>query len=419
MPGLAEPPANIEPQRIVDFDIYAPPGVKQGLHESWKILHAEGLPDVVWTPHNGGHWIATRARAINMMLADYRRFSSRTIFVPKETVGAAYRGALPGTIDPPEHKPYRSLLNERLAPAIIAAMEPAVRHHAAVLVEKVRADGACNFVTAFSEVLPIQVLMTLMQLPMEDVPMLRRWADLMVRPTGDLDFAQGKQNYIDYLAPIVDARTKAPGDDLLSHLINTPMGDRTLTRDEALNFCFLVLFGGLDTVVQFLSFVMQHLARDHENRRALVANPALIPRAVEELLRRFPVVNIAREVTQDTEFEGAALAKGDMIVAALPLAGIDDRPISCPMTVDFERKRIEHATFGGGAHRCPGMHLARLEIRVMIEEWLSRIPEFEVAPGGAIEFTSGITASVNAIPIVWDLASTIARPVGHSGALIG
>jgi len=411
MSELAKVPANVAPERIVDFDIYAPNGVKDGLHEAWKSLHAPDLPDVVWTPHNGGHWIATRSRAINLMLADYRRFSSRTIFVPKETVGKAYRGALPGTIDPPEHKPYRSLLNARLAPTIVAAMEQEVRHHAAVLAERVRADGACDFVTAFSEVLPIQVLMTLMDLPMEDVPMLRSWADLMVRPTGDLDFATGKQNFIDYLAPVVDARTGNAGSDLLSHLINTPMGDRTLTREEALNFCFLVLFGGLDTVVQFLSFAMQHLARDADNRRALVADPALVPKAVEELLRRFPVVNIAREVTENTIFEGAELAEGDMIVAALPLAGIDDRPNVCPMEVDFNRKRMEHATFGGGPHRCPGMHLARLEIRVMIEEWLSRIPEFEVAPGARIEFTSGITASVNSLPLVWDPASTIARTV--------
>jgi camphor 5-monooxygenase len=411
MTELAAPPETIAPERIVDFDIYAPPGVKNGLHESWKMLHAPGLPDIVWTPHNGGHWIATRSRVINMMLADYRRFSSRTIFVPKETVGAAYRGALPGTIDPPEHRPFRSLLNERLSPAIVAGMEPDVRRHAAELAEQVRADGVCNFVTAFSEVLPIRVLMTLMHLPMKDVPMLRSWADLMVRPTGDLDFAKGKQNYIDYLAPVVDARTGKPGNDLISHLINTPMENRTLTRDEALNFCFLVLFGGLDTVVQFLSFAMLHLARDAENRRALVADPGLIPKAVEELLRRFPVVNIAREVTQNTTFEGAELLEGDMIVAALPLAGIDDRPNACPMTVDFNRKRMEHATFGGGAHRCPGNHLARLEIRVMIEEWLLRIPEFEVAPGAKIEFTSGITASVNTMPLVWDKATTIARPL--------
>jgi camphor 5-monooxygenase len=151
--------SKITPDRRVDFDIYAPPAVEEGFHQSWKSLQAPGMPDVVWTPHNGGHWIATRAPVINKVLADYKRFSSRTIFVPKETVGAAYRGALPGTVDPPEHKAYRTLLNARLAPKIVKEMEASIRHHAGVLVEAVREKGACDFASAFAELFPIQVLM--------------------------------------------------------------------------------------------------------------------------------------------------------------------------------------------------------------------------------------------------------------------
>ena len=410
MIDLAEPPTNIDPSRIVDFDIYHPPGVQDDLHLAWKTLHADGLPDVVWTPHNGGHWIATRARTINIVMSDYTRFSSRTPFVPKETIGAAYRGALPGTADPPEHRFYRALLNERLSPEVVAQMAPTVRHHAATLAERLRAKGSCDFATEFSEPLAITVLMSLMQLPMEHVPMLHGWSALMSRPTGELDFAQGKQNFLDYLAPVIDARRGGSRTDLISFLINTQIDGRTLSRHESLQFCFLVLFGGLDTMAQFLSYAMLHIAEDAENRHTLVADPSMIPNAVEELLRRFPVVTVAREVTHDIEFEGASLAEGDMIVAALPLAGIDDRPNACPMTVDLSRKRREHATFGGGAHRCPGNHMARLQIRVMLEEWLSRIPEFGVAPGEKVEFVSGITASVRGLPFVWDPAMTIARP---------
>ncbi len=398
--------ATVSEDRVVDFDIYAPPAVHDGFHQSWKSLQVEGLPSVVWTPHNGGHWIATRAPTINKVLADYKRFSSRTIFVPKETAGAAYRGALPGTVDPPEHKAYRTLLNARLSPSIVKAMETQIRHHAALLVEAVREDGACDFAHAFSELFPIQVLMSLTDMPIADVPKLRGWAAAMVRPSGDLDFAKGKQNFLDYLAPYVDARKDKGGEDLFSHLINTPIDGRTLTRDEALNFCFLVLFGGVDTVVQFLNYVMHFVATNPDRWREMMANPDQMPRVIEELLRRFPVITIAREVTQDTEIEGAQLKAGDMIVAALALAGIDDQQHENPMAVDFGRKKLEHATFGGGAHRCPGNHLARMEIRVMLEEWLRRIPEFRIDPNEKPLFKGGITASIENMKFVWDPTTT-------------
>jgi cytochrome P450 len=406
----AAQPQGIDPGRIVDFDIYNPPGGQEDFHAAWRTLHATGIPDVVWTPHNGGHWIATRPAAIKRVLEDYESFSSRTIFVPKETAGKAYRGALPGTVDPPEHADYRARLTERLSLKFVRGFESTLRPLAAELVEDLRARGGCNFTTDFAEVFPIQVLLVLTELPLADVPMLRSWSNQMVRPDGSMTFAQATQNFYDYLQPWIDARTGGDGNDLFSHFINAEFGNRKLSRDEALRFCFLFLFAGLDTVVNFLSYVMHFLASQPEKRRYLAEDLSRVPAAVEEMFRRFPIVTIAREVTHDMVYEGAALRAGDMIVAGLPLVGLDEGKNERPMEVDFHRSHVSHATFGGGAHKCPGQHLARREVAVFIEEWLARIPEFEIQPNASIRFTAGIVAGMTSLPLTWDVATTRSVP---------
>ncbi len=161
------------------------------------------------------------------------------------------------------------------------------------------------------------------------------------------------------------------------------------------------MLAGLDTVVNFLGFAMMHMARSPDQRRELVAQPELIPEAVEELLRRFPIVTMAREVVGDFEYRGVFLKKGDMIATPTPLGGIDDQANACPMDVDFHRQTREHVTFGNGSHRCPGAFLARAEIRITLEEWLRRIPEFEIEPGHPISFTPGGVAVVDALPLLW------------------
>jgi len=407
-----EPPAGIDPERIVDFDIYNPPGGREDFHAAWKTLHAPGIPEVVWTSHNGGHWIATRTAAINRVLEDYEHFSSRTIFVPKETAGKAYRGALPGTVDPPEHYAYRARLNDRLSLKFVRGFESTLRPLAGALVEGLRSRGSCNFTEDFADIFPIQVLLVLTRLPLEDVPMLRSWSNQMVRPDGSMTFEQATQNFYDYLQPWIDKRTGGTGDDLFSYFINAEFGGRKLSRDEALRFCFLLLFAGLDTVVNFLSYVMHFLASDPENRRYLAEDPSRIPSAVEEIFRRFPIVTIAREVTRDLIYEGAQLREGDMIVAALPLTGLDENENMQPMQIDFHRSHSKHSTFGGGAHKCPGQHLARREVAVFIEEWLARIPEFEIVPNASIKFTAGIVAGVDSLPLQWDVSKTKSIPAG-------
>ncbi|WP_156679173.1 cytochrome P450 [Sphingomonas profundi] len=402
--ALAAPPSHVPPERIVDFDVYAPDGATESFHAAWKRLQDPGVPDIVWTPRNGGHWMATRGRIINALFADHEHFSNRVIVVPKE-IGELHK-MIPTTIDPPEHRPYRNLLNAGMAPKAIMRMEPTIQRLAAELTEAVRPLGACNFTTAYAERFPIEIFMTLVGLPIEDAPMMKRWSDAIVRPTPELGFEQATRNFEGYFGEFVDRRAAAPGDDMLSQMIVGEVAGRPMTKHESVQLCSQILIAGLDTVVNFLGFAMLFLARNPDQRRALVADPALIPRATDELFRRFPLVAISREVRDDIDYEGVALKRGDMITLPTQLHGMDEQENDDPLAVDFQRKRSRHSTFGNGPHRCPGAHLARTEVMATLTAWLTRIPEFEVEPGAVVTQRSGIVGCVDALPLVWDVATT-------------
>jgi len=167
-----------------------------------------------------------------------------------------------------------------------------------------------------------------------------------------------------------------------------------------------VLVGGLDTVLNFMGFVMVFLAQNPDVRHQLAADPSLIPDAVMELLRRYPIVADAREVRTDQDFEGVHLKKGDMILAPTVLHGLDDAEYDKPLEVRIGRKTPHHTSFGKGVHICPGQYLARLEMRVLFEEWLKRIPDFALEPGTTVQYSGGIDLTVKPYILVWDVAST-------------
>jgi len=413
---LAERPAHVPEDRVFDFDLFAPPGGRADIHAGWKSLHAPGVPEIVWTPRNGGHWIATRGKRIAEIFADYERFSNRVSMVPKVN-GEQFR-MIPTSLDPPEHRPFRTLLNANFSPKAVAGMEKMIRKIAVDLIEPMRLRGGCNFTTDYAEIFPLQIFMLLVDLPFSDAPVLKKVVDEMLRPKGEFSFAEGRRRLDEYMAKHVDARMGGSGNDLLTRIVNGTVDGRPLTRDEALKTAILVLAGGLDTVANFVSFALLFLARNPDRRRELIDNPALIPAAVDELLRRYPVALAAREIRNDMEYCGVEMRRGDMILMASPAAGIDEEWNERPLEVDFHRGAIEHATFGNGIHRCAGAYLARAEMRITLEEWLSRVPAFDVAPGAEITFTGGVVVTVDRLPLVWDPAKTVAVEAPSAAAVV-
>ncbi|WP_246611040.1 cytochrome P450 [Aquisediminimonas profunda] len=391
-----------------DIDMYALDGIEEGYHEAWKALQTPDMPELVWTPRTGGHWIATRGSLVKEIYENPDRFSSEVIFLPKEA-GEKY-AMVPTRMDPPEHTPYRKILDSGLNPAQIRKVEADVREAAIALIEPMVARGGCDFAAEYATVFPVKVFMAMTDLPMSDVPMLAKFAMDMTRPSGNspeemaatLDAAN--QGFFAYVEPIIRARTGGSGTDLITTMVNGTIDGQPLAHDKALGMISLLLLGGLDTVVNFLSFAMIYLARHPEKVAEIRDDELKLRRGVEELFRRFPVVSEARMVAKDMTYRGVELKYGDMILLPTALHGLDEAENDDPLNLDWERKTINHATFGGGPHRCVGLHLARLEATVTLQEWIKRIPEFSLAPGARPVYNSGIIASVHNVPLVWPTA---------------
>ncbi|WP_157221082.1 cytochrome P450 [Flavisphingomonas formosensis] len=410
-PLIAPRPEHVPEDRVVDFDMFAPPGGKRDIFGAWKVLQDSGVPEVVWTPRNGGHWIATRAKSMTEVASDHKRFSSHIFLLPRET-GEKFSN-IPLGLNPPDHAPVRALLNPSLGPTAVPRLESMIRTIAVELIEGLRPAGHCAFTEQFAEIYPLKIFMMLVNLPFSDAPRLKQAVDEVLRPTGELSAEEGTRRLLDYIRQHLDQRLGKDGDDILSQIVNGRIKDRQITYDEALSVSLGVLAGGLDTVANFASFVLHYLATHDGHRRALIADPSLIGTAVEELLRRFPISMSTRVVRHDTEFYGVQLKRDDMILMPGVVAGLDERWNERPMDVDFHRKPIKHASFGYGNHHCAGAHLARLELRIMVEEWLGRIPEFAVKPDTEVTYTGGHVITVDRLPLVWDPTTTIQK-VLHS-----
>ena len=240
-----------------------------------------------------------------------------------------------------------------------------------------------------------------MNLPEDDIPQTKYWTDQLIRPDGSITFADALQNLKDYIAPYVDERMGTDGTDMLSRMVNAETNGRRLTREEAIKLSIQVFIAGVDTVVNLLGFVFLFLARNEKHRLQISSGDITVSDAVEEILRRFPLVTVAREVTEDFEFHGVQLKAGDMVAAPTPLAGMDNTFTPNAVDVEFGRKQGNSLTFGRGAHTCPGKNLARVELRIAIEEWLKRIPDFDVAENSQVSFSSGIVGVVNELNLRW------------------
>ena len=399
-PSSEDVPEHVPEHLIRDFNIYIPPGLDEDFHQAWAtLLQEDDSCPLVWTQANEGHWLPTRSSIIEEILTDYTRFSSRSIIIPKSH--SADHGLLPTTIDPPEHHFYRKTLNHTMAPASVNAMGDDIRGIVTSLIDGFLEKGECNFTRDFADILPIRVFLSMMDLPEDDIPQTKYWTDQLIRPDGSITFADALQNLKDYIAPYVDQRMGKDGTDMLSRMINTETNGRRLTREEAIKLSIQVFIAGVDTVVNLLGFVFLFMARNPSHRSQISQGKVTVSNAVEEILRRFPIVTVAREVTEDMTFHGVQLKAGDMIAAPTPLAGMDNSFTPNAVDVEFDRKQGNSLTFGRGAHTCPGKNLARVELRIALEEWLKRIPDFEVDKSSPISFSSGIVGVVNELKLRW------------------
>lgn len=394
-------PGNVPPDHVLDFDLYDL-SANDDVGQVWKNLETRGDGSLLWSPRHGGHWIATDGEAVREIVRDTTRFSSRVSIVPPlDTTNLP--PFLPIMADPPEHGFFRSFINPFVTPKEIRAREASIRERAVELIADLAGRGACEFMGDFARRLPPKVFLTLAGLPLEDAEVL---ASTSIVRAGSVDaIAASMQRKFDYFIPLIRARLAEPRDDFISNVVNRDVRGRRLTEQEALGIIMQFVGAGLDTVAAVLGMMMRFLATHPEHRQRLRAEPALCSQAASEFLRRFPIATVARYVAEDMEFRGVTLKEGDIMVVPTGIVNFDEAHFPDPFTVDFDRPNSDtHFTFGAGTHRCPGAILAHAECKIVLEEWLRHIPDFEI-DGEDVRLLGGIVTTLPSLPLKWDRAA--------------
>ncbi|MFI0735949.1 cytochrome P450 [Streptomyces sp. NPDC021225] len=352
--------------------------------DAWRMLMAGPEP-----ARMADGLAVTSLAAVKAVLREPNRFSAKKAFDAVET---GYP-LIPLAFDPPEQTRYRRILQPFFGPRRIRALEESLRAQAIDLVEAVKARGGCDFVADIAVPFPVQALLTLLGLPLEDRDRFIESKNAALELTAD---AVGELTLTDeervarvaqtmalggYLTKLIETRRTRPGDDVLSEILAID-GDDRLSDTEAMGVCLMLVLAGLETVTDALSLGMERLATHPERRRELADDPSLVPAAVEELLRLDPPAPfLPRVTTEDVEIAGCPVQAGTLVNTHLTTANRDETCWPRPHDIDFHRPDNPHTSFGVGVHRCLGTHLARLEMQLLFEEWHRRVPEYAIAEG--------------------------------------
>jgi len=386
-----------------DFDITDP---------VWATPHFEDVLDelvakcpVSHSSAGTGYRVFNHHRDVRRCGQDWKTFSSAGGYLVNRPEGAPL--ILPEESDPPYHNEWRKRLNAFFDPKSVKGYEEPMRQVANDLIDAFIERGECEYVADFAAHLPGMVLFRcVIPVPVGDTPMLFEAID--TGTFGPLD-ERGPAFAVvaDYCDKLLRDRAEA-GDSSRGDIIDVivegvPLPDGSPCPWEHKVATLLdVVFGGLATTTHVMSGAIYHLSTHAEDRKALVEDPALVPQAIEEFVRLFPpVFAVARVVKQPVEVAGEHLEVGDWVLLNYAAASRDPEAISNATELDVHREDVVHAAFGVGPHRCLGSHLARLELRVSVEEFLRRIPEFELKPGSEPEYECAQLRTMKNVQLVW------------------
>ena len=355
---------------------------------------------------NAGIIVTTRAAMTEV-------FRHPEIYSSQLTAGRLgnVRPLIPIELDPPDQRKFRKILDPLFTPKALERLADPVEQLVNELIDGFANEVEIDFAKQFSVPFPSQVFLTMFGLPPEELSRFLTMKDGIIRPFHVLGVpisdprvaayqAQTAESIYDYFNGVLDERTQERRDDLLSHFLDAEVDGERLTREDILDICFLLLIAGLDTVSASLDCFFRYLAEHPEARAALVDDPSISPLVVEELLRwETPVMLVARVATQDTVLAGCPIRAGDPVHPFLGSANTDESEFPDADVVQWGRKANRHMAFGAGIHRCLGSNLARLELRIALRVWHSRIPHYRVKPGTDLEYTVGVR-SVDTFPML-------------------
>ncbi len=380
-----------------DYDIFSdeyvsnPFAIWDDLRDSCPIAHTDRL---------GGSWLPTRFEDVDAMAHDVQQFSSRSISVVPQTDGAI--PVPPIDADPPVHTWSRRLILPWFSHTRVDSLEPLTRALCNRLIDGFIATGRGDAAGGYAQQIPVRVIAQILGVPPEMSDTFTGWVRDILEFAFDKERRdRGRNSALSYLAGQMQMRKENPGDDLISYLLGAEVDGKPVPELHILGTAGLTLVAGVDTTWSAIGSSLWHLATHEEDRRRLVEEPEIMPLAIEEFLRMYSPVTMARIVTEDVEFRGCPMKEGDRVLMNFPAANRDPREFDRADEFVIDREVNRHIAFGAGIHRCAGSNLARMELRVAIETWLERIPEFRAEDPSLVTWAGGQVRGPRYLPVVF------------------
>jgi cytochrome P450 len=382
--------SHLEPEWSAD-----PYPIQDELRQRCPIAHTERF---------GGGWLPTRYEDVAAIAYDTDHFSSRSIIMSNfrpPLDEAPVGGPPPISSDPPFHHDARRLLLPAFTKAAVARQEPATRAFCHSLIDAFGDRAVIDAASEYAQHIPIRVIADMLGFPPEDGPRFREFVENTLEGVNQEpdERIERVQELFDYLLAQIRDHVDHPRDDLTTFLINVELYGSKLEAEHVAGTMALLLIAGIDTTWSAIGASLWHLAKTPRDRERLVAEPTLLPTALEEFLRAFAPVTMARLVKEDMNWHGADMKADDWILLSFPAANRDPAQFDRANEVVIDRQVNRHAAFGLGIHRCVGSHLARMELRVALEVWLERIPGFSLAEPAAVTWSAGQIRGPRALPL--------------------
>jgi cytochrome P450 len=354
----------------------------------------------------GGVWLPVTHDLVSEVAYDHEHFTSRSVVVSEQRPGsddlpAPIGLSPPITSDPPYHSIVRRMLLPAFTPRPIAALEPFTRDLCRELLAATEGRSGFDAAVEYVRHIPVRVIVRFLGFPEQDADMFRSIIRLVLEEV-DLPAEEREERFTEvdaYMDAQIEDHRAHPRDDLTSFLIDAEIDGRQLPLEQIRGTMILLMIAGIDTTWSVIGASLWHLAQHPEDRRRLASEPELMGTAIEEFLRAYAPVTMARLVATDFDFHGHPFKEGDWLLLSFPAANRDPAAFEDPGLVQLDRARNRHAAFGLGRHRCLGSNLARMELRVALEEWLARYPDFELADPAAVTWSAGQVRGPRTLPV--------------------
>ncbi len=366
---------------------------------------------VAHSDKHGGFWALTSYEAVYAAAHDHETYSSARgrITIPSATVpGEDDRRAVPIEMDPPDHRKYRALVMPYFSPQRVSEMEPDIRRLARELIDGFIETGKADLAQDYAIPMPMYIICGMLGIASDRWREFRDWIEKILMLGEDPKAAMEAVMHVGgYLIGVLADRRENPQDDLLSYLAHAEVEGVRMSDEDLLGFALLLFGAGAETTTNSIGNTLTYLGRHPDVRQRLVEDPSLLDNAIEEFLRYdSPVFGLARTATADAELIGQHISKGDRLLLMWSAANHDQREFANADEVDIERFPNRHLAFGSGIHRCIGSHLARLELKVALQEILGRVPNYEINEAG-VERSIGTTRGTRNLPVSFPVPSAV------------